>query len=333
MRGALTARSLGHDAKLWNLSQPGPVDIRDLPATGVVEVEVLQTDERQSRHDRVSVVLVADHLDVVAPRVRAGVPPGVGVLVDTHPAELSRAPIQVFAREAHHPAVGRRQVLDRLERVAGDVREVPRSASIQAGTRHVRSVENQRQAVLAAEVRDGLQLPGAAAHSDEDHRPGARPDALHQGLGVQAQELVDVGEHRSHPHVLDRLVGGDEGQRRRDDLIAVLPAPVILEHLQGHVQSRRAAVQEVSMRQPGVFAPLTFDVQGLEAQSRPAPLEALPDRLQTVLGAEIGDEHLDGLHEADATAAGTPSAAIRHSHRRLRIRARRRAVWRGRCPA
>ena len=95
------------------------------------------------------------------------------------------------------------------------------------GAGHVGGVEDQLQAPLRAE-RAHLGVPaGVPAHADEADRPRARRDPRRDLRGVEAEVLVHVGEDRPQVLVEDRVVGGDEGEGRRDHLVPVLPSAAL----------------------------------------------------------------------------------------------------------
>ena len=100
---------------------------------------------------------------------------------------------------------------------------------------------------LAAQLRDLLQAAGVTAQAHEHDGPRAGVMRSSDGLGIEAQVLVDVGENRPQVLVEDRVVGRDEGQRRSDDLVAVVPAVALLQQPHGQVQSGGGRVEEVGM--------------------------------------------------------------------------------------
>ena len=184
-------------------------------------------------------VLEADVLDVVVPLVGAvALRAGVGVLVDAEPGPMARGRVRIGVWKTDHPGVGRGQVLDGVEAEHGHIGLGAHVTSGQARAGHVRGIEDQLQATLAAQPHDGVELPGVAAEPDKDHRPCLRRDArLHRGR-IEAQELVDVGEDGPQVLVEDRVVARHERQGRADDLVAVLPAVTFFEQAHREVEPR-----------------------------------------------------------------------------------------------
>src|SRR5262249_53980473 len=83
---------------------------------------------------------------------------------------------------------------------------------------------------------------------------------------------------------------------RRNHFVAIDPAMTVLEQSQGHVQAAGCRVQEVRMRQAGVALPRLFELNGLEADARPAALQAFANLRERFLDAESRREELNVLH-------------------------------------
>ena len=89
------------------------------------------------------------------------------------------------------------------------------------GADGARRVLHDGDAERVAQRPHGVDVGGHAGLVDQDHGPGARGEPrLHGGRGEVLGDGVDVGEHRRRPHVADGVGGGDERQRRHDDLVA-----------------------------------------------------------------------------------------------------------------
>ena len=91
----------------------------------------------------------------------------------------------------------------------------------------------------------------------------------------------------------NRVIGGNEGERRRNDFIVVVPAEPCLEDVQGKVKSGRARVQEVRMGELRVVRPCLLELHRLEAETGPTLFQALADLLQAFIDSVTRDEQLD----------------------------------------
>ena len=75
----------------------------------------------------------------------------------------------------------------------------------------------------------------------QDHRAGAvGQQRLDRGRGQVQRRRVDVGEHRLGADVACRVRGGDEGQRRHDDLVAGGTPATIMARCRPVVQEETA---------------------------------------------------------------------------------------------
>ena len=193
---------------------------------------------------------------------------------------------------------------------------MPGVAVADPGAGHVGGVEHQLQAALRAQRAHLGVAAGVPAHADEADRPRARRDPRRDLRGVEAEVLVHVGKDGPEVLVEDGVVGGDEGEGRRDHLVPVLPAAVFLQQPEGEMQPRGGRAQEVRVGKAAVVAPGLLEGHRLVPEAGPALLEAFADLRQDLVDAEGGHEQVDGIvHRARPGPARAGRTAAR---RRLR---------------
>jgi hypothetical protein len=154
-------------------------------------------------------------------------------------------------------------------------------------------VQDKRQPFLAAYIDEFFILPGVAAHTDEHHGAAARAQFPDHILGVKGDILINVGKDGLEFFIKYGVVGGNEGYRGGDDFIPVLPAQTPLKYMNGKVQTCRAGVDEVSMRQARIFFPGFLKSHSLEAEPRPSFLQALSYLLEALFHSKCGHKQLD----------------------------------------
>src|SRR5690606_30274313 len=111
-----------------------------------------------------------------------------------------------------------------------DVRVMPGMPAVDPRAAHMRRVQNELQPMFTAEVPDRLILPAVAAEADEHHGSGPEGNPVAHALRIEAEILVDIGKDGLQAGIEDGVVGGDEGQRRRDDLVFLLPSEAAAEN-------------------------------------------------------------------------------------------------------
>ena len=164
--------------------------------------------------------------------------------------------------------------------------------------RHMSSVQDQSEPVPPAQCFDLLELTGIASQTDEYDGARPRADLLCNGLGVEAEMVVDIGEDGSQSLVKDRMVGRDERQWSADDLVAFFPAVASLQDEEREVQAGACGIQEVRVRELRITLPRRLKLEGLEAESRPPSLEALANLGQGLLDTESRREQMNRLYDS-----------------------------------
>src|ERR1041385_2705979 len=136
------------------------------------------------------------------------------------------------------------------------------------------AVDNQPKAALSAKLFDTIVLSGIAPHAHEHHGTGSRPDLTLDILRVETEILIDVRENRLQPLIENDMVGRDERQRGRDDLVALVPMLGFLQYIDGEMEPARRRVEKMRVRQTRIVAPALFEFQRLVTRPGPAFLQA-----------------------------------------------------------
>ena len=128
----------------------------------------------------------------------------------------------VGIRRVDQPTLAAGHDLHRIERPGGELAEGAGRASAPAGGRGAGGILDQRDSVGAAPRDDRIHVAGNAAEMQQHQRPAAG--------GAHALEILDpdvegpgtaVAEDHSRARMGGCLHRADEGNRRRDDLVAV----------------------------------------------------------------------------------------------------------------
>ena len=118
-------------------------------------------------------------------------------------------------------ALPRRDVLDRVERQDGQVRERPDGPAATGRTQRMGRVRDDRQAVTVGDRADRLVVGGLTGVVDGHEGPGPLGDrGLDAGRVDQAGARVDVDEDGRGAQVESRVRRRGEGHRRHHDLVA-----------------------------------------------------------------------------------------------------------------
>ena len=133
----------------------------------------------------------------------------------------------------HHPALACGDVLGRVKRVDGGP-ESSEGPAPQGGAHRLARILDQGEPMLGGKVRQRRHIARVAVQVHRHYRPGARSDQARRRGGAQVQRVVDVGEDGLCAGVGDRVAGGDECQRARDDLVARTDAMGFESQKQGH---------------------------------------------------------------------------------------------------
>jgi len=117
---------------------------------------------------------------------------------------------------------------------AGDGAEVARHAALVAGAEALRGVFDHRDAVLGSDGVDGVEVGALAVQAHRDDGLGLGRDGGFEQRRVEVVGArIDVDIHRLGTEYGDGLGGGDVGEARGDDLVAVGHADCHLGDLQG----------------------------------------------------------------------------------------------------
>lgn len=117
---------------------------------------------------------------------------------------------------------------------AGDGAEVARHAALVAGAEALCSVFNHRYAVLGGDGVDGVEVGALAVQAHRDDGAGLGRDGGFEQRRVEVVGArIDVDIHRLGTEYGDGFGGGDVGEARGDDLVAVGHAHRHLGDLQG----------------------------------------------------------------------------------------------------
>ncbi len=117
---------------------------------------------------------------------------------------------------------------------AGDGAEVARHAALVARAEALCSVFDDRDAVLGGDGVDGVEVGALAVQAHRDDRLGLGRDGGFEQRRVEVVGArIDVDIHRLGTEYGDGLGGGDVGEARGDDLVAVGHADCHLGDLQG----------------------------------------------------------------------------------------------------
>ena len=188
-------------------------------------------------------------------------------------------------------AVDRRDDLDRVEAEARHVAEATDHAAVGAAAEGVGGVLDDAHAAPLGQRVQLLEPAGDAAEVQRHDRLRPRPQQRGRLVGVETERRVlDVAEHRRRAGRDDRLVIGDEVERRRDDLVAAAHAGRQQAQVQGggagvgrqHV----ARVEAQEARQPVL--------EGLShrAHAEPAGVQRVHHRLDRVeADVRLEDRH------------------------------------------
>ncbi len=128
----------------------------------------------------------------------------------------------VVAVEGDHAALAEGgDVLGGVEAEGRDVGQRTGPAAVVGGAERVGAVLDHRDGAGPGELHDGVHVRRAAAVVDQDHGPGPVGDQRLQRGRVHVQgERVDVAEPDRDAQVEQRLDAGLEGLRRHHDLVA-----------------------------------------------------------------------------------------------------------------
>lgn len=126
------------------------------------------------------------------------------------------------------------QRLAREEAGAGDGAEVARHAALVAGAEALRGVFDDRDAVFGGDGVDGVEVGALAVQAHRDDGAGLGRDGGFEQRRVEVVGArVDIDIHRLGAEHGDGFGGGDVGEARSDDLVAVGHADRHLGDLQG----------------------------------------------------------------------------------------------------
>jgi hypothetical protein len=124
-----------------------------------------------------------------------------------------------------------------VEAVRAQVAERPQRPALVPGVDGLGGILDDAQAVLAGDGQEAVHRAGDAGVVDGEEGAGAPRDGLlDQGIVQVKGVRPDVHEDRPGPQAGDGVGGGDEGERRQDDLVA---GPQVAQQ-GGHFQGRRA---------------------------------------------------------------------------------------------
>ena len=217
-----------------NLAQKTHVGLRQVPALGIPFAQVLELKETDRGTKLVHPIIVAEHGDVIGRNsARAPLERAARHSMAAHLPDLVE---HLFVLGEHHPALGRRHVLVSVETESCGI---PERAGL-LGARGMGCILDEQQAAAAGEVTPGGAIDRVARVMHDDHGPGARGAFRGRiGAGHHRQiERLDVDEYGSRSGIEDAVRGGDEGERRHEDLVAGSDA----QSFQDQVERGRAGI-------------------------------------------------------------------------------------------
>ena len=196
---------------------------------------------------------------------------------------------------------GRAEVLARIERERARLPEGAGQDAVLGREVALGAVLEDAQPVRLGEVDQGGDGGGMSVEVNGDHRLGARRDRLGRRHRVHARgHRIDVHEHRSRPRAHHAGRGGDEGERRDENL--VLRAQP--HRLEAQLQGGGAA-----LHRDGVRHAEGLGVGGLESIDGSSPHERGvakdgPHRIEQllldglVLAGEVEERNVGLCHDA-----------------------------------
>jgi len=195
----------------------------------------------------------------------------------------------------HHPPVAvAPEVLAGEEAESAHQPDGPGHPAADVGAEGLRAVLDDEKPVLPADGADRLHVRGLAEEVDRKDGAGLRRYGRPDLRRIDVEGLrVDVHEDRRRADVADRLRGGDEGERGRDDLVAG-PYP---RGQEGEVQRVRAGGHGDGVLRAEEFRRLALeglhvgpeDELGLLQRIEEARRDLLPETVELDLQVNHGD--------------------------------------------
>jgi hypothetical protein len=260
-----------------------PVELGDRGVVGgnvplanrAVPRKLLELDERDRSEDVGEVGLVAGHRDVV--ERAAGT---------AHQPQLLDLDSKVAPVRRDQAALAGRQVLRRVEREAGRVRQAAQlAAAVRALERMGRVLDDRH-----AERPERLELARLSGQVDGDDRLRPRSDRFRHLVRIDVEVRVsDIGEDRRRAAVDDHVRRRGPGDRAGDHLVAG-PNP---ERDERQVQRRGSGGDSEHVLGFQVFAQAPLELRRAGPGGQPARADRLGDRFDLLLahGGRLEAEH------------------------------------------
>ena len=186
--------------------QPLAVQLRDMPPRGDCVVHMPEVDEPHGRADFVHLAVDSRSHDR-------------GLVGETEVLEVVDALLGLLVVHDERAALHGVVHLGGVEAQRGHVARVEYRFPIHLDAEGVRGVVDHLEPVLVGDLLDALHVAGLAVAVHRHDGRGLRGDGGFDLVGVHAAVRgVDVHEHGLDAVPPDRVGGGDEAERGRDDL-------------------------------------------------------------------------------------------------------------------
>ena len=259
------------------------------PRPGLVLLDqARKLDEPNRCADLVEPIVEPGKNDVIAGGVAPVAVPGErGHSVRPQKPQLFR---QLLVAGDDHPALPDRKVLVGEEAEAPNLAERAAHAAIEARARRVRSVLYDRKPMPVGDLGDCVHRTWKAGVVQGDHCLRSRCDGGGDVLRVEV-ELVgtdDVTEDRLCPGVDDRVRGGDEVERRDDDLVSRLATHCE----QGQMERGGPVGDRDRVRSAAKGRELALELLHPRAHAPPARADGLEHRIgELVVDTDVRERH------------------------------------------